>query len=156
MGGIEHLGEGDEVKEDGGDGGGDSDVAPAGAVVEGSGQSRERGNAVKKDRDSEPEEGHDDRSPAAKPANLQYIGCAGRMGWDEGSVDGGGRLCETHAYAIWRKGGVCPGKEDPGTEYATLPAGALADMDMGVLPGAGSADVYSFCAWIWPGESGVA
>jgi hypothetical protein len=74
VGGIEHLSEGDEVEEDGGDGGRDGDVTPAGAVVEGCGQNGERGNAVEKDRDSEPEEGHDDRSPAAKPANLQYIG----------------------------------------------------------------------------------
>ena len=56
VGGVEHLGEGDEVEEDGGDGGGDGDMAPAGAVVEGSGQNRERGYAVEKDRDSEPEE----------------------------------------------------------------------------------------------------
>ena len=58
VGGVEHLGERDEVEEDGGDGGGDGDVAPAGAVVEGGGQDGERGYAVEEDRDSEPEEGH--------------------------------------------------------------------------------------------------
>jgi hypothetical protein len=58
VGGVEHLGERDEVEEDGGDGGGDGDVTPAGTVVEGGGQDRERGDAVEKDRDSEPEEGH--------------------------------------------------------------------------------------------------
>ena len=79
-GGIEHLGEGDEVKEDGGDGGWDGDVPPAGAVVECGGQDGERGYAVEKDRDSEPEEGHDDRSPAPKLANLQYIGYGARTG----------------------------------------------------------------------------
>jgi hypothetical protein len=103
MGGVEHLGEGDEVEEDRGDGGGNGNVTPAGTIVEGSGQNRERGYAVEEDRDSEPEEGHDDRSPAAKPANLQYIGWAGVAGLTgqiDRSVDGGGRLCETHAYAI--------------------------------------------------------
>ncbi len=59
VGGVEHLGQGDEVEEDGGDGGGDGDVAPARAVVEGRGQDRERGDAVEEDRDSEPEEGHE-------------------------------------------------------------------------------------------------
>jgi hypothetical protein len=63
MGGVEHLGEGDEVEEDGGDGGGDGDVTPAGAVVEGGGQNGERGYAVEEDRDSEPEEGHRIGSP---------------------------------------------------------------------------------------------
>jgi hypothetical protein len=58
VGGVEHLGQRDEVKEDGGDGGWDGDVPPAGTVVEGSGQNRERGYAVEKDCDSEPEEGH--------------------------------------------------------------------------------------------------
>jgi hypothetical protein len=82
VGGVEHLGEGDEVEEDGCNGGGDGDVPPAGTVVEGCGQDRERGYAVEKDRDSEPEEGHDDRSRAAKPANLQYIG-SGEEAWAE-------------------------------------------------------------------------
>jgi hypothetical protein len=58
MGGIEHLRQRDEVEEDGGSGGRDSDVTPAGAVVEGGGQDRERGYAVEEDRDSEPKEGH--------------------------------------------------------------------------------------------------
>jgi len=58
VGGVEHLGERDEVEEDCGDGGGDGDVPPAGTVVEGGRQNRERGDAVEKDRDSEPEEGH--------------------------------------------------------------------------------------------------
>jgi hypothetical protein len=81
VGGVEHLGQGDEVEEDGGEGGRDGDVPPAGAVVEGGGQDRERGYAVEEDRDFEPEEGHDDRLPAAKPANPQYIGY-GRDGAD--------------------------------------------------------------------------
>ena len=38
VGGVEHLGERDEVEEDGGDGGGDGDVTPARAVVERGGQ----------------------------------------------------------------------------------------------------------------------
>ena len=58
VGGVEHLGERDEVEESAGDGGGDGEVAPAGAVVEGRGQHREGGDAVEEDRDSEPEEGH--------------------------------------------------------------------------------------------------
>src|ERR1700732_43253 len=64
--------------------------------------------------------------------------------------------CETHAYAIQRNRGVCAGEEDAGAEYASLPAGALAYMDMGGLSGAGAADVYPVCAWVWPGQSGVA
>jgi|HubBroStandDraft_6_1064221.scaffolds.fasta_scaffold135387_3 hypothetical protein len=56
VGSIKHLSEGDKVEEDGGDRGRDGDVAPAGAVVKGSGQNRESGYAVKKDCDSEPEE----------------------------------------------------------------------------------------------------
>ena len=58
VGGVEHLGERDEVEEDGGDGGGDGDVTPAGTVVERDGQNREGGDAVEKNRDSEPEERH--------------------------------------------------------------------------------------------------
>jgi hypothetical protein len=38
VGGVERLGEGDEVEEDGSDGCGDGDVTPAGTVVEGGGQ----------------------------------------------------------------------------------------------------------------------
>ena len=37
VGGVEHLGERDEVEENGGYGGGDGDVTPARAIVEGSG-----------------------------------------------------------------------------------------------------------------------
>ena len=37
VGGVEHLGERDEVEEDCGDGGGDGDVTPPGAVVESGG-----------------------------------------------------------------------------------------------------------------------
>jgi hypothetical protein len=49
-------------------------VSPARAIIEGGRQNRERGYAVEEDRDSEPEEGHRNGSPAAKLANLQYIG----------------------------------------------------------------------------------
>ncbi len=59
VGGVEHLGEGDEVEEEGGDGGGDGEVSPARTVVEGRGQDREGGDAVEDDCDSEPEEGHE-------------------------------------------------------------------------------------------------
>ncbi len=58
VGGVEHLGQRDEVEEQRGDGGGDGDVAPAGAVVERGGQDGERGYAVEENRESEPEEGH--------------------------------------------------------------------------------------------------
>lgn len=61
--GVEHLGEGDEVKEDGGGSGGDGDVPPAGAIVECGGKHGERGYAVEEDRDSEPEERHGKGSP---------------------------------------------------------------------------------------------
>ena len=54
VGGVEHLGERDEVEEDSGNGGRDGDVTPAGTVVEGGRQDRERGYAVEEDRDSEP------------------------------------------------------------------------------------------------------
>jgi hypothetical protein len=80
VGGVEHLGQGDEVEEDGGEGGRDGDVPPAGPVVQSGGQDRERGYAVEEDRDSEPEEGHHNGSPAAKLANLQYIGYEGGTG----------------------------------------------------------------------------
>src|ERR1700687_5114547 len=83
-------------------------------------------------------------------------GMEGGRGRIDRSIDGAGRLCETHAYAIQRQGGVCPGQEVAGAEYASLPAGALAYMDMGVLSGAGSAGVYAVCAWVWPGQSGMA
>jgi len=58
VGGVEHLNQRDEMEEHRGGGGGDGEVAPARAVVERSGQHGERGYAVEKDRDSEPEEGH--------------------------------------------------------------------------------------------------
>ena len=82
------------------------------------------------------------------PRIFSISGALGGRGWIEELVDGGGRLCETHAYAIQRKGGVCRGKEDAGTEYASLPAGALAYLDLGVLSGAGAADVYAVCTWV--------
>lgn len=74
MGFVEHLGKRDEVEEDGGDGGGNGYVTPAGAVVEGGGQDRKRGDAVEKDRDSEPEKRHTKDSPTQRSAKLQYIG----------------------------------------------------------------------------------
>jgi len=46
------------VEQDSSGGGGDGDMTPARALVESSGQNGERGYAVEKDRDSEPEEGH--------------------------------------------------------------------------------------------------
>lgn len=56
VGGVEHLGQRDEVEQQRGDGSGYGDVAPAGPLVERGGQDSERGYTVKKDRDSEPEE----------------------------------------------------------------------------------------------------
>jgi hypothetical protein len=64
VGSIEHLGQGDEVEEDSGDGGGHGKVTPAGTIVEGGGQDRQGGYAVEEDRDSEPEERHRQDSPA--------------------------------------------------------------------------------------------
>jgi hypothetical protein len=64
VGSAEHLGERDKVEEDSCDGGGDGYVTPAGPVVEGGGQDRERGYAVEEDRDSEPEERHNELSQA--------------------------------------------------------------------------------------------
>jgi len=61
VGGVEGFRDGDEVEEGSAECGGESDVAPAGSAIERGGQDRERGYAVEKDRDSEPEEGHDDR-----------------------------------------------------------------------------------------------
>jgi hypothetical protein len=77
VGGVEHLGQGDEVEEDGGSGGGDGDVTPARAGVEGYGQNGERGYAVKKDRDSEPEERHDYGSLALNSRIFSISGMAG-------------------------------------------------------------------------------
>ena len=58
VGGVEHLGQRDEVKEDGSDGGWNGEMTPAGAVVESRGEDGERGDAVEDDCDSEPEERH--------------------------------------------------------------------------------------------------
>ena len=58
VGCVEHLGQGDEVEEEGCGGGGDSQVAPAGAVVERDRENGKRGNAVEENRDSEPEDRH--------------------------------------------------------------------------------------------------
>ena len=58
VGGVEGLGERDEVEEGRGDGGGDGEVAPARAVVEGRGQHSEGRYAVEENRDSEPKKSH--------------------------------------------------------------------------------------------------
>ncbi len=58
VGGVEGFGEGDEVEEGCGGGGGDGEVTPAGAVVERGGQDGEGRYAVEENRDSEPEESH--------------------------------------------------------------------------------------------------
>jgi len=68
------------MEEDGGDGGRDGDVTPAGAVVEGSRQYGERGYAVEKDRDSEPEEGHNERSRAVNSRIFSISGLMKREG----------------------------------------------------------------------------
>ena len=65
------------------------------------------------------------------------------------------RLCETHAYAIQREGGICSGAEDAGAEHASLSAGALAYMDLGVFSRAGPVDLHAVCAWVWTGQSGM-
>ena len=65
-------------------------------------------------------------------------------------------LCETHAYAIQRESGTCPGAEDPGAEHASLPAGSLADMDLGVFSGAGTVDLFALCARVQLMEFAVA
>ncbi len=89
VGGVEGLGEGDEVEEDGGDGGGDGEAAPRRADAGGiggerGGQHREGGDAVEDDRDTEPEEGH-----RRVRATLQYIRRAG--------MDAGARGLELRA-----------------------------------------------------------
>src|SRR5580658_2449842 len=56
--GVEHLGQRNEVKEDGDEGCGHGQVTPARAVIERGRQHRERGDAVEKNRDSEPEKSH--------------------------------------------------------------------------------------------------
>ena len=58
MGRIEHLGQRNEMEEHCSYGGGDGDVAPARAVIKGHRQNRKRGDAVERDRNSEPEERH--------------------------------------------------------------------------------------------------
>jgi hypothetical protein len=73
MGGVEHLGERDKVEEDGGDGGRDGDVAPAGTVVEGRRQDCERSDAVEENRDFEPQERHTIDGRVGDYANFQYI-----------------------------------------------------------------------------------
>jgi hypothetical protein len=78
VGGVEHLGEGDEVEEGRGDGGGDGDAGPAEAVVQGRGQDCERGGAVEDEGDSEPEEGHRWVGFAGKPQTLSIT-------WREGA-----------------------------------------------------------------------
>jgi len=77
MGGDEHLGQRDEVEEECGDRGRNGDVAPAGTVVERCREDGQRGNAVEKYRDSEPEERHSIGFVRFVAANLQYIGYEG-------------------------------------------------------------------------------
>jgi hypothetical protein len=84
MSGIEHLGEGDEVEEDGGDGSGDGDVAPPRTIIEGGRQHGERGYTVEEDRDSEPEEGHSNGSPARNSRIFSISGM--KSGWDSAAI----------------------------------------------------------------------
>jgi len=77
VGGVEHLHERDKVEEDGGYGGGNGNVTPAGPVVEGRRQDSKRGDAVKEDRDSKPKKRHGIDSSLWEQTNLQYIGCEG-------------------------------------------------------------------------------
>ena len=74
VGGVEHLGERDEVEEECRDGGGNGDVAPAGTVVEGRRKDGQRGDAIEENGDSEPEKGHEIEFVRLIAANLQYIG----------------------------------------------------------------------------------
>src|SRR5580704_19360012 len=97
VGGVEHLGEGDEVKEDRSEGGGDGDVPPARAVVEGSGQNRERGYAVEKDRDSEPEEGHRKVRQRLNSRIFSISGMDGRWSQAARGLTCLRGACETHA-----------------------------------------------------------
>lgn len=53
---VQCFGKGDKVEEQRRDGGGDSYMPPAGAVVESGWQNSQRGDAIKKDCDSEPKE----------------------------------------------------------------------------------------------------
>ena len=64
-------------KSDGGDGGGDGEVPPAGPVVERRGQDGKGGNAVEKDRDSEPEKSH---GPGCSIRGARYEGRGTRFG----------------------------------------------------------------------------
>ena len=73
VGGVEHLDERDEVKEDAGERGGNTKVTPAGAVVEGRGQNREGGDAIEKNREPEPEEGHCRQTPVYRAGGLTRI-----------------------------------------------------------------------------------
>jgi hypothetical protein len=81
VGGVEHLGERDEVEEYGGGGGGDGDVTPARPVVERGGQDGKRGYAVEEDRDSEPEEGHGKGSPGVDSRIFSISGMARGRKW---------------------------------------------------------------------------
>ena len=82
--GVEHLGQRDEVEEDGGEGRGHRYVTPARAVIERGRQHRERGNAVEKNRDSEPEKGHCGRcaSKILRESSVYRPGC-GSVCWRE-------------------------------------------------------------------------
>ena len=46
---------------------------------------------------------------------------------------------------------LCPGAENPGAEHPSLPAGALADLDLGLFSGAGAAHLFALCARISAG-----
>jgi hypothetical protein len=96
--GVEHLGQGDEVEEDSSESGRDGDMPPTGAVVQSRGQYRERGYTVKQDRDSEPEKGHRQDSPAI---NSRIFSISGMARWREASPETG------HEYAVgmnpWRR-----------------------------------------------------
>lgn len=61
------------MEEQRGDGGRDGNVPPAGAIVERCRKDGQRGNAVEKNRDSEPEERHSIVFDRLVAANLQYI-----------------------------------------------------------------------------------
>lgn len=73
VGGVEHLGERDEVEDECGNSGRDGDVPPAGTVVEGRREDGQRGDAIEENGDSEPEKGHEIEFVRLIAANLQYI-----------------------------------------------------------------------------------
>jgi hypothetical protein len=77
------------VEEERRSGCGDGDVAPARAVVERCREDGQRGNAVEKNRDSEPEERHSIVFDRLVAANLQYIGLSAS---ETGDRDGLGAL----------------------------------------------------------------